>query len=149
MEKVNNNKFLYERCKFYVPYSVVGVDNSNIKIPLLGQISTDSETKTNPSIQQENKLSPSDTLMSSSPIDLTNDLSISNSTVKTITKLRRHSIPGFLRKPTLAKQTNLDHLLQLIGSFGFYQKLQFFLVGVMAILPSNVSISIYLAKLAK
>ena len=144
MQKLdNNNKLPYEKCKFYVPYSVIGVDNSNVKIPLLEQISTENDTKSllpSSSSQQEIKLTPSETLMASSLPELSKDLSTTNliATEETITKLRRNTIPGFLRKSSLAKQTNLDHLLQLIGSFGFYQKLQFFLVGVMAILPSNI-----------
>jgi hypothetical protein len=50
-------------------------------------------------------------------------------------------IPTSLRKRPSCKQTNLDHILHVIGSFGFYQKLQFMLVGFLAILPAMVAYS--------
>ncbi|CAF0756334.1 unnamed protein product [Brachionus calyciflorus] len=50
-------------------------------------------------------------------------------------------IPANLRKNSHIKQTNLDHVLDQIGSFGFYQKIQFFLVGFLAIVPSMVAFS--------
>jgi hypothetical protein len=39
------------------------------------------------------------------------------------------------------KKTNLDDILEHVGSFGFYQKLQFLLVGFLAIVPSMVAYS--------
>ncbi len=41
-----------------------------------------------------------------------------------------------IRKSLSNKQNNLDYTLSLIGSFGLYQKLQFILVGFLAIVPS-------------
>ena len=49
-------------------------------------------------------------------------------------------IPNILNKKHI-NGTNLDHLLNCIGSFGFYQMIQFFLVGIMAIIPSMVAYS--------
>ena len=37
--------------------------------------------------------------------------------------------PLKLHKPRKSTHTNLDYIFTLIGSFGLYQKLQFFLVG--------------------
>ena len=48
------------------------------------------------------------------------------------------TIPTFLQN---AKSKNLDTLLNLIGSFGIYQKFEFFLIGFLAILPSMVAYS--------
>ena len=55
--------------------------------------------------------------------------------------VREQLVPDFLIRPSQAKTTNLDHLLEKIGSFGLYQKLQFLLVGFLAILPSMVAYS--------
>jgi OCT family organic cation transporter-like MFS transporter 4/5 len=54
-----------------------------------------------------------------------------------------------LQKPTVKKvkptrknlETNLDGLLEHVGSFGLYQKLQFLLVGFLAILPGMIAFS--------
>lgn len=46
-----------------------------------------------------------------------------------------------IRKSSKNKQTNLDYILSLIGSFGLYQKLQFVLVGFLAVVPSMVAYS--------
>lgn len=46
-----------------------------------------------------------------------------------------------LRKSSTCKQTNLDYILSVIGSFGLYQKLQFILVGFLAVVPSMVAYS--------
>lgn len=42
--------------------------------------------------------------------------------------------------------TNLERVLELIGSFGLYQKFQFLLVGFLAIIPSMVSYSYVFAS---
>ena len=53
---------------------------------------------------------------------------------------KHNVIPNILNKKHI-NGTNLDHLLNCIGSFGFYQMIQFFLVGIMAIIPSMVAYS--------
>jgi len=53
---------------------------------------------------------------------------------------KQNVIPNILNKKHI-NGTNLDHLLNCIGSFGFYQMIQFFLVGIMAIIPSMVAYS--------
>ena len=45
------------------------------------------------------------------------------------------------KKKEKKKPTNLDDVLSLVGSFGFYQQMQFLLVGFLAILPSMVAYS--------
>jgi hypothetical protein len=57
-------------------------------------------------------------------------------------KLSIVNMPAYLQRkapPTAPK--NLDTLLGMIGSFGLYQKFEFFLVGFLAILPSMVAYS--------
>ncbi len=51
---------------------------------------------------------------------------------------QRTAVPKYLsiRKSLSNKQSNLDYTLSLVGSFGLYQKLQFVLVGFLAIVPS-------------
>ena len=44
-------------------------------------------------------------------------------------------------KTRKSQQTNLDFVLALFGSFGFYQKTQFLLVGCLSILPSMLAYS--------
>ena len=44
-------------------------------------------------------------------------------------------------KERKSQQTNLDYVLALVGSFGFYQKLQFLLVGCLSIVPSMLAYS--------
>jgi hypothetical protein len=53
----------------------------------------------------------------------------------------KRNVPEYLRKRSSAKINNLDHLLNVIGSFGLYQKIQFLLVGFLAIVPSMVAYS--------
>jgi hypothetical protein len=49
-------------------------------------------------------------------------------------------LPDFLIKPKEDSNiTNLDHILSVTGNFGMYQKIQFLLVGLLAILPSMVA----------
>ena len=149
--KTNKKVSPYEKCRFHVPYSVIGVNNSNIQIPLLqmqtstsdGDQHSDPVTPTYDATTQPAEQADSIRLTQSQSLtEIAKDLTdLTSVNPKAITKLRRHSIPGFLVKPSFAKQTNLDHLLELIGSFGFYQKMQFFLVGIMAILPSMVAYS--------
>lgn len=50
------------------------------------------------------------------------------------------AIPTFLQQSGYSKK-NLDTLLSLIGSFGMYQKFEFFLIALLAILPSIVAYS--------
>ncbi len=50
------------------------------------------------------------------------------------------TVPIFIQK-TGTNSPNLDTLLGLIGSFGIYQKFEFFLIGFLAILPSMVAYS--------
>jgi hypothetical protein len=51
-------------------------------------------------------------------------------------------VPIHVRKSfSEVKSTNLDHVLGLTGSFGFYQKFKFLLVGFLAIIPSMVAYS--------
>ena len=50
-------------------------------------------------------------------------------------------VPVYLRKRSSLKCTNLDHILNVIGSFGFYQKLQFLLIGFLAVLPAMMAYS--------
>jgi len=51
------------------------------------------------------------------------------------------TIPTFMKKTGTNSANNLDTLLGLIGSFGIYQKFEFFLIGFLAILPSMVAYS--------
>jgi OCT family organic cation transporter-like MFS transporter 4/5 len=54
----------------------------------------------------------------------------------------RSNVPYHVRKSFCdVKGTNLDHVLALTGSFGFYQKIKFLLVGFLAIIPSMVAYS--------
>lgn len=64
---------------------------------------------------------------------------IENKELKEINN-KHNVIPNILNKKHI-NGTNLDHLLNCIGSFGFYQMIQFFLVGIMAIIPSMVAYS--------
>lgn len=45
------------------------------------------------------------------------------------------------RSSKVSNLANLDHILIIIGQFGFFQKLQFMLVGFLAIVPSMVAYS--------
>lgn len=57
-------------------------------------------------------------------------------------KNKKSRIPDSVRKSSTMKNVaNLDHILNIIGAFGFYQKFQFLLVGFLAIVPSMVAYS--------
>ncbi|RNA33199.1 organic cation transporter [Brachionus plicatilis] len=67
-------------------------------------------------------------------------LSEFNMLIRNSTKHQNKScMPESLRKKS--KNTNLDHVLEQVGSFGFYQKIQFLLVGFLALVPSMVAYS--------
>ena len=123
----------YEKCSFFVPYSVIGVSS---KTPLLVHISEEKETESLlPTINDQRDFnSTHDKTLESSELK---ELSAKNliSTKQELSKLNRNRS---LHKPSFTQQTNLDQFLEKIGSFGFYQILQFFLVGIMAISPSNI-----------
>lgn len=57
--------------------------------------------------------------------------------------LPRHPrVPYHLRKSSkVSNLANLDYILIIIGQFGFFQKMQFLLVGFLAIVPSMVAYS--------
>ena len=75
---------------------------------------------------------------------IVSDNSFAESKQSKVTSSRsaRSNVPYHVRKSFCeVKGTNLDHVLALTGSFGFYQKIKFLLVGFLAIIPSMVAYS--------
>ena len=118
----STNKFLrdtYNKCSFFIPFA-----SRNFYVE--SDMSKNNTRETINLVQENlsNNKSPTDSLSNSSTVNAT------------------RSIGGLIRKTNKKElPANLDDILKLAGSFGFYQRLQFLLVGFLAIIPSMVAYS--------
>ena len=157
-------KSSYSRCKFYIPYASYNkINDKYTPVKLIKPTSNLNEDsnklhliKEEPcsslSNLQETNLSKANGKSEEKGVRFKLEPQISQTAIDFNTKIaskefkennRRslNNVPEHLRKTSKMKGTNLDHILSLVGPFGFYQKLQFLLVGFLAVVPSMVAYS--------
>lgn len=158
-ESTSSRTDIYSKCSFYKPYASMAKLNLReaSSMPLQQQSQVSAASASQPLIDTKRVVHFEPSELSKSCV-LHTDNEKSDAQQTTGQKSRRPSfldlkssntqrtplkrkIPEYLRRRSSFKQTNLDHILNVVGSFGLYQKLQFMLVGLLALLPSMVAYS--------